>query len=208
MGLIGKLKQALSPSLESRLKTEATDKVNKLRELVRSGASKDTINELFEDISRSTEFNQVLGNLSIWAPIATAFGFSTSPEPDSDAYKTAWDKYSKAQQECDDFFGLSFMRSWTIARSLKAKFPAADWDFVDQLLIEDEYWASEFRTHAWRLVPWSFAIKDEVEERHGAGSCNKELFHSTWRELTDNDTVMAFINTLDDEDIAYYRCVD
>ena len=70
MGLLGRIKRALSPSIEERIKAEAKEKVNGLRELMQRGASKEQIKAYIDQMTSNTEFNQILGHLNSIAPRA------------------------------------------------------------------------------------------------------------------------------------------
>ena len=211
MGLLGRIKKALSPSVEERIKAEAKEKVNGLRELTQRGASKEQIKAYIDQMMSNTEFNQILGHLNSIAPRAISLSVlkhHTDEKVDANMHKSLWNDYTRAQQDADRFFGNSQMRSWVTARSLKEKYKSLEWNFIDHILSEDDSWGRDFREELWWIVPWSFAIADEVEERHGHGSCNAEKFHSMWKEMTNQETVHAFLKTLSDENIAYYRCTD
>ena len=211
MGLLSQIKRSLSPSLQDKVKAEARAKADGLRELSRNGASPEQIEKYINEMMADTEFYQILGNLKNIAPRAIGLCLMkhhTEEQVDENIVRSLMEDFTQAQQTTDKFFQNSQMRTWVNARALKEKFKDMNWEIIDQLLSEDDSWGNEFRQELWWIIPWSFAIADEVEERHGDGSCDAEKFHMTWREMTNPETVNAYIKTLSPEQVAYYRCTD
>jgi len=211
MGLLSRIKSALAPSVDERIKADATKKVDGIRQLIANGASREELDAYIEAAMSSTEFNEVLGALRQTAPLAQLLAlqkYVVKEAVDEDVYKQAWSSFTRAQKDADQFFKSSQMRSWVVARSLKEYSEKMTWEFVDGLLGEDQSWGEEFRNNDWWRIPWSFAIADEVEDRHGKGSCDSAKFHATWTEMTTNEVVKALLDRLSEEQIAYYRCVD
>ena len=212
MGILGRIKRALAPSLEERIRAEAKQKVDELRSLSKNGASKEEIDTLIKAMMRGTEFYEILGELKQSAPEAVGItlrqGDFESQEGFEEVYERLWKRFTNAQEDADKFFSNTIMRSWTVARALKDECPSMKWEKIDSLLGNNERWNNRFRDREWWYVPWAFAIADEVQERHGAGSCTSERFESMWEEMTSDEVVNKFLSTLSDEQVAYYRCTD
>lgn len=211
MGILGRIKKALAPSVDQRIREDAAKKVDGLRDLISKGASKEKLDAYLEEVMSSTEFNEVLGSLKQSAPLAQLMALQKhvlKEDVDERLYDQAWASFTRAQKDADRFFRNSQMRSWVVARSLKEYSDKMTWEFIDELLGEDDSWGVEFRSKLWWLIPWSFAIAEEVEDRHGKGSCDSSKFHATWSEMTNEETVKAFLDTLSAEQVSYYRCVD
>lgn len=213
VGILGRIKRSLAPSLEQRIKDEATEKVERLKRLTQTGASKEEIEKYIDSMSRSTEFYEILGELKESAPTAIFLAFlDEEKEEDKESFKVAyercWKRFTRAQEDADRFFGNTVMRSWVIARSIKERAKTLTWEQIDSMMGDNSGWHNCFRSKDWWIVPWSFAIADEVQEREGAGSCKKAEFDAMWDELSKKETVDAFLDTLGKEQVAYYRCTD
>jgi len=212
VGLLGRIKKAIAPSLEERIRQEAKQKVDEMRRLAKEGASKDEIEALVKEMLRSTEFYQILGEIRQSAPDAIGIELRRSEfgsrEGYEEVYKRSWERFTRAQEDADKFFSNTIMRSWAVARTVKDQSPSMKWEQIDALLGNNERWNNKFRDSEWWYVPWAFAIADEVQERHGAGSCTSERFESMWDEMTSDEVVNKFLSTLSDEQVAYYRCTD
>lgn len=201
-------------SARENIEQQNRKRVDELKQAMAKGASREQIKAMTEDLLRSYEFNQVIGQLRMVGGKAL-FCKLRKDQGDLDMsvsdYESLWQTMVRAQEDCDQFFlrhGGSLMRYWVLARSLKELSDATTWEFVDYMMGPvDEKW-EDFRKGEWWMIAWSFYVLSAVEDSEGPASCTSEKFGAMWDLLYSKERVSNFIRNLDPDAVAYFRCMD
>ena len=81
------------------------------------------------------------------------------------------------------------------------------WDTINSMVCLDD----EYREYGWKAVALYYLVLNVAERRHGEGGCTKKVFDSIYyNEVMVNenlDKVNEYLESLTDEQCAYYQCL-
>ena len=219
MSFLDRLKRNLKgKSVEDRINQEVHDSFASMKDALLGGEStEETTRAIETGTMKSDEFYSIIGALDEVAGIAIFQGYLKNVDDkqlnaqvlDDEQYNHLWKKFEYAQKDCLDFFMQTIeMRNWVTARSLKKLGDTVEWKFVDSMMTMSPHWASEYRQESWWRVPFIFYVVQAVEDRHGPGSCTSKRWKAAHEDLHSKETIMRMIESLSEDEIAYYRCTD
>jgi hypothetical protein len=119
----------------------------------------------------------------------------------------AWSLFEYAQRNYFKFFRVDCLLLFSVARSLK-RASGLEWRKIDPIMTKLFPRWSEYRENLWPAVAWAYRIRQAIESKYGPGECNHIRFQEAWDRTLTVEALNAYIPTLTQELVEYFRCVD